>query len=686
MSKQPREAIAVGRFSTDKQDEGDSIRRQQNSFARVCQRWELQPSTRWTIFDKGLSGFTGDHLSEKAELGRFLRALEAGQVRPDVSGQMPVLVWEAVDRMTRLPQLLATDLVKRFVNAGVAIVFDEADLWIDSSTIEDKWIILQVLIDQAYQYSRRLSRRLKSAWQGKRDKAATGKKFSKRRPAWLDWDDARHDFVVNDGARAVRYMFEQTAEGVGQRSLLRLLQKHYAPIGPSGRWNTSYIQKVLSDRSVLGEHQPCKFEVEEDDDGEEIRVRVPAGPPVKAYYPAVVDEPLWHRAQAGKAAGVKAKGQHSQHVNLFVGLVKCGFDNHPMHITTSRAKRQNEGEYVQRRLTSYGHISMVSGACPISLDYYGFERAVLSFLRELDPAELDQNRRRDNRLRDAERELAGIEEYLAELQAELADRKRAKGRVATLSKACEDEEAKRDRILSEIEKLRAELHAARPLKDTHTLLDTLASLKGEELHAARLRLRTLIAELVEAMIVWPEKYLGRVHAAVRITFPSGDVRNIAVSGDWSQWQTVLDDDDSFDRSQEATTSILSHLRQRADRTAKVQPYTTPDELPATVGKLADEWLKLARSEKKKDSFRTIPAHIRRFVAVIGPDTPTVSEDGWKRWVAWLRRETAAKRLEPNTARVGLNRSRELVRWMIQHGRAVAFDGLDVSANRLMGVS
>ncbi len=677
MSKQPREAIAVGRFSTDKQDEGDSIRRQQNSFVRVCQRWELQPSTRWTIFDKGLSGFTGDHLSEKAELGRFLRALEAGQVRPEVSGQMPVLVWEAVDRMTRLPQLLATDLVKRFVNAGVAIVFDESDLWIDSSTIEDKWIILQVLIDQAYQYSRRLSRRLKSAWQGKRDKAATGKKFSKRRPAWLDWDDARHDFVVNDGARAVRYMFEQTAEGVAQRSLLRLLQQ-YAPIGPSGRWNTSYIQKVLSDRSVLGEHQPYKFAVEEDDDGEEIRVRVPAGPPVKAYFPAVVDEPLWHRAQAGKTAGVKAKGRHSLHVNLFVGLVKCGFDNLPMHVTTSRAKRQNEVEYVQRRLTSYGHISMVSGACPVSMDYYGFERAMLSFLRELDPAELDQDRRRDNRLRDAERELAGVEEYLAELDGELADRKRAKGRVATLSKACEHEEAKRDRLLSEIEKLRAELHATRPLQDTHNVLDRLASLKGEELHTARLRLRKLIAELVEAVIVWPEKYLGRVHAAVRITLPSGGVRNIAVSGDWSQWQTVLDDDDSFDRSQDAITSILSDLRQRADRIAKVQPYTAPDELPSTVGKLADEWLKLARSEKKKDSFRTIPAHVRRFVFVIGADTASVDAGGWKKWVGWLKREVKAGRMESNTARVGLNRCREFVRWMVANGRAVAFDALEAS--------
>src|SRR6266568_7315726 len=124
-----REAIGAGRYSTDKSEEGDSIRRQQNSFRHVCQRWELRPSTRWTIFDKGLSAFKGEHLSERAELGRFLRALEAGQVTPDANGQMPVLVWEAVDRMTRLPQLLATDLVRRFVNAGVAIVFDEVDLW-----------------------------------------------------------------------------------------------------------------------------------------------------------------------------------------------------------------------------------------------------------------------------------------------------------------------------------------------------------------------------------------------------------------------------------------------------------------------------------------------------------------------------------------------------------------------------
>lgn len=684
MTTHPREAIPVGRFSDDEQGEGDSTRRQQKSFARVCQRRELQPSQRWAIFDKGLSGFHGEHLSEKAELGRFLHALESGQVRPDAHGQMPVLVWEAVDRMTRLPQLLATDLVKRFVHAGVAIVFDEADLWIDASTIEDKWIILQVLIDQAYQYSRRLSRRLKSAWEGKREEAASGKKFDRRRPAWLDWDETRQDFVENAGADAVRFIFKKTAEGVGQRTIIRLLQRDYPPIGPSGRWNTSYVQKVLSDRAVLGERQPRKFKDEKKDGGETIRVRVPVGPPVKGYYPAVVDEPLWYDAQTKKAANRKAKGRHSQHVNLFVGLVRCGCDNFPMHVTTSRIKRQKGSEYVQRRLTSYGHISTVAGACPVSLDYHDFEKAMLFFLRELNPDELKKDDQRPNRLREAERELAGVESYLAELKAELADRKRAKGRVGILSQACDEEEDRRDALNAEIEKLRAELHAARPLEATQTVLETLSTLTGDALQLARLHLRALIAELVESIVVWPEKYLGRVHAVAQIRFRSGDVRNIAVSGDWSQWQTVLDDDDSFDRTSEAVDLILENLRQRADRKAQVQPYTAPDELPATVGKLADEWLKLARSEKKKDSFRTIPAHIRRFVAVIGTDTPTVDEDGWKGWVEWLRRETAAKRLEPNTARVGLNRSRELVRWMIQHGRAVAFDGLDASANRLLG--
>src|SRR5689334_14133606 len=132
----PREAIPVGRFSTADQDKGDSDRRQALSFRRVCERWELAPSARWAIFDHGLSGYHGEHLS-KGELGRFLTQAEAGRIKPDRFGRMPCLVWEAVDRMTRLPQLEATDLIKRFVRLDIPIVFDETDLWIDKDTIDE---------------------------------------------------------------------------------------------------------------------------------------------------------------------------------------------------------------------------------------------------------------------------------------------------------------------------------------------------------------------------------------------------------------------------------------------------------------------------------------------------------------------------------------------------------------------
>ena len=197
---------------------------------------------------------------------------------------MPVLVWEAVDRMTRLPQLLATDLVKRLVRADVAIVFDEADLWIDKKTIEDNWIILQVMIDQAYQYSRRLSRRLKSSWHNRRE---SGEKFAIRRPAWLTWDKARKEFVPNAGAEAIKFIFEKTAQGVGQRQIVRRLQENFRPSARRGGGIRPDVQKVLADRSVLGERRPCVM----GEDGERVPV---AQPPIKDYYPAIIDVGLWH--------------------------------------------------------------------------------------------------------------------------------------------------------------------------------------------------------------------------------------------------------------------------------------------------------------------------------------------------------------------------------------------------------
>ncbi len=101
------------------------------------------------IFDRGPGGYKGNHL-KKGELGKWLAKLEAGHVKPDAKGRMPVLVYEAVDRLTRMGGFQSIDLIRRIIDSGCALAFESGNMWVDSSTIQDHWIMLNVLIDMAH--------------------------------------------------------------------------------------------------------------------------------------------------------------------------------------------------------------------------------------------------------------------------------------------------------------------------------------------------------------------------------------------------------------------------------------------------------------------------------------------------------------------------------------------------------
>ena len=323
-----------------------------------------------------------------------------------------------------------------------------------------------------------------------------------------------------------------------------------------------------------------------------------------------------------------------------------------MHVATTRAKRE-EGQYVQRRLTSYGHLSHVAGACPVSLDYRDFERAVLFFLRELNPADLSPDTRGASRLREAEQELAGAEEHLAELRAELNDRKRAKGQVGFLTDAIYEAIDEVDGLRAEVEALKAEQSAERPLHNAQAILSTMATLDGEALHDGRLRLRAMLADLVEAVWVYPEKMFGRVHAVAQVRFRSGDVRHVLISGRW-QHCYILGDGEGGERSDDgAIQELLCILRKRAERLAQAPKAPELDTVPETVGAAAEIWLAVVRASMKKASFRVVPSKVRRFVTFLGTDLPTtkIDTERWQDWVRWLRAEIGADRLEGSTARV-----------------------------------
>ena len=89
-------AYSYVRFSSRKQEEGDSIRRQMKMAQDYCDRmgYRLDNSLRQ---DRGVSAYRGKNVT-KGALGDFLAKIAAGKISPP-----DILVVENLDRLTQLP-------------------------------------------------------------------------------------------------------------------------------------------------------------------------------------------------------------------------------------------------------------------------------------------------------------------------------------------------------------------------------------------------------------------------------------------------------------------------------------------------------------------------------------------------------------------------------------------------------
>jgi len=65
---------------------------------RYCKEHGLRLATEaeYSFFDEGRSAYTGDHVSEKGQLARFLRMVEEGKIERD-----SYLLVESLDRLSR---------------------------------------------------------------------------------------------------------------------------------------------------------------------------------------------------------------------------------------------------------------------------------------------------------------------------------------------------------------------------------------------------------------------------------------------------------------------------------------------------------------------------------------------------------------------------------------------------------
>ncbi|MEX0681003.1 MAG: recombinase family protein [Balneolales bacterium] len=380
-------AYSYIRFSTPEQIKGDSIRRQTQYSEEVASKLGLTLDTSLALTDKGLSGYKGDHRT-KGALGIFLKLVEDGEI-PTGS----VLIIEALDRLSREGMLEASHLMMGILLKGIDIytAIDDKHFKKDTYDLADL-IISATKLMAGHEESEKKSVRLKSAWDKKRNEAVQGiKKMTEKCPAWVKLSKDKKEFrEIEVRAEAIRLIFRMKADGFGNEKIVRQLNElpdiwkpEKSKRNKTGGWRESYIQKILYNRSVIGEFQPHILK-----DGK----RVPDGEPIKNYFPAVVDEDLFYSVHNYlsrlREANGHTGGRTGKVKNLFSHITKCGQCGGTMHYI-DKGKPPKGAQYLwcdtSRRVVQDDKGNRVCNAKAIRYDE--FEKI---FFKEFD--EFDINR------------------------------------------------------------------------------------------------------------------------------------------------------------------------------------------------------------------------------------------------------------------------------------------------------
>jgi len=314
------------RFSSKKQEEGDSERRQLQATRQYIQEKRLPPlDTTITMIDRGMSAYHGIH-RRKGALGVFLQAVRDGTI---VRGS--VLLIENFDRLTREKPLDAIQQVDQIVRAGIRVITLTTRQEFTLETLNENPGLLYSMVGdilRANAESERKSRMLRAVWENKR-KNGDKVPLTRMVPAWVK---VQRDGTMSprpEVCRAIELIYRKRAAGKGKTIIEQEMNDDHDVWKPpatkrnkTGGWRTSYIDKLLHTREVIGEYQPHRLKYEG-----ATRKRVPAGPPLKNYYPPAISQELFYQVQQvnqrqSRNAGYTG-GRPDLANNLFRGLVYC---------------------------------------------------------------------------------------------------------------------------------------------------------------------------------------------------------------------------------------------------------------------------------------------------------------------------------------------------------------------------
>jgi DNA invertase Pin-like site-specific DNA recombinase len=459
-------AYSYVRFSSARQELGDSLRRQVELAQNYCDRHglTLHPVS---YRDLGVSAFKRQNI-ERGALAAFIEAVRLGKV-----AKGSFLVIEQFDRLSRDDTDRALALLLNLVHSGIRVVtlVDER-VWDETTTKETTNLILAIVyMSRANNESAAKAKRLSEAWGEKKRKAAQGEGsriVTSECPRWLTANDTKTGFIpLPDRVESIKKVFQHRIGGFGISSIVTRANKEKWPVPgkPSVRrpgealedfnkraaagmtWHTSTVGRLLRNRALLGEYQP--YVVDPKGDGK----RIESGKPIPNYYPPVIDEQTFLQAQAKALRSGRFPGRRDASLkNWLQGLLRCPCGQSFV--------RKNKDSLAQPGYARYYCLGRNRGVtkCP-GANAKELEDAVIAVVASAAPEHFQGNQRLDElkglmdvqeversavqgardryleaigstkaplgsliaRLEEAERDLAAVEDRLGKTRAEMAD-------------------------------------------------------------------------------------------------------------------------------------------------------------------------------------------------------------------------------------------------------------------------
>jgi DNA invertase Pin-like site-specific DNA recombinase len=401
-------AYSYERFSTRGQMKGDSMRRQSAGAEAFAHKHGLRLVKSYHDF--GVSAYRGKNKTEGA-LGDFIQQVKDGKVKKG-----SVLIVEALDRISREKVGEALPWFMDVLKTGVRIGIVRDDKILDENSVNDLIQLVGGLLSMAAanDESAKKSHRVRESWIGRREKAVKGAVC----PSWLYLDPETNTYKANaNRVKIVEEIFDLTIAGLGTYTISRMFNERKEPLWDNAvgkqvekrkGWHPTTIYNILTNRAVLGFHQPGAV----GEDGSKVKV----GEEIAGYYPKVIDEDVWLRAQAARkksTAGAKGK----MLTNLLGDIAECSHCHSHMKIITSQIpKSRKDGGNVFRYLVCSNANKKLGCTETGRFNYDEVEAAILDHVSEYKLHEIFANLEEGSELKDVEKEIGSIAFQLGELE------------------------------------------------------------------------------------------------------------------------------------------------------------------------------------------------------------------------------------------------------------------------------